>query len=125
MQLKAQNLDDYKWKNRIVLIISTDENSEDLIEQNKLLETDKEGLKERRLLLINVLPTKYKLHAHKWESGSKLYDLYNAKKASFKIILIGLDGGVKLEQMTPLKKQGLFDIIDTMPMRRAELRDKN
>ena len=38
------------------------------------------------------------------------------------MILIGLDGGIKLEQTTILKKKELFRIIDSMPMRMEELR---
>ena len=41
----------------------------------------------------------------------------------FEVILIGLDGGIKLRQDQTLLKQDLFRIIDAMPMRRNEIRN--
>jgi len=38
--------------------------------------------------------------------------------------LIGLDGGVKLKETEVLKKEDLFSIIDSMPMRLREIRQK-
>ena len=45
---------------------------------------------------------------------------------NFEVILIGLDGGIKLQQTEILIKKDLFRIIDTMFMRRNEIiRNKN
>ena len=43
---------------------------------------------------------------------------------SFRIVLIGKDGGVKLDQAKGISIQEVFDLIDTMPMRQAEIRKK-
>ena len=42
----------------------------------------------------------------------------------FEIILIGLDGGIKLRQGQILTQQALFNRIDSMPMRSSELRNR-
>ena len=52
-----------------------------------------------------------------------LWDRYNQRGDSFRLILIGLDGGVKLNQRTIINRKTLFSIIDSMPMRRSELRN--
>ena len=41
----------------------------------------------------------------------------------FKLVLVGKDGGVKLEQDAVLAPEELFAVIDRMPMRRNEMRD--
>ena len=41
------------------------------------------------------------------------------------MVLIGLDGGVKLEKQEVLSMKELFSIIDAMPMRANELRNQN
>ena len=43
---------------------------------------------------------------------------------SFSIVLIGKDGGEKLRRTTPLSPEELFAIVDAMPMRRAEMRER-
>ena len=47
---------------------------------------------------------------------------YKAEKSDFRVILIGLDGGEKLEQTEVLSAEKLFNTIDSMPMRQAEIR---
>ncbi|MEM9823617.1 MAG: DUF4174 domain-containing protein [Bacteroidota bacterium] len=47
---------------------------------------------------------------------------YHQSKAPFEVLLLGLDGGVKLQQPEVLSCTELFAIIDRMPMRRQELR---
>ncbi|WP_411893350.1 DUF4174 domain-containing protein [Winogradskyella sp. A2] len=121
----SQNLKDYKWKNRIVLIISNTEDSKIFKKQINALEKDLLELVERKIVLFKILPSKYQLNSQKWKPSKNLYSTYNTRNEAFKIILIGLDGGIKLNQNTFKTKSELFALIDGMPMRSAELRDKN
>jgi hypothetical protein len=41
---------------------------------------------------------------------------------SFAVVLIGKDGGVKRKDSKPIDPKVLFETIDTMPMRRQEMR---
>jgi hypothetical protein len=43
---------------------------------------------------------------------------------SFSVVIIGKDGGEKLRRTTPLSSEELFAIVDAMPMRRAEMRER-
>jgi hypothetical protein len=43
---------------------------------------------------------------------------------TFSVVLIGKDGGEKLRRTTPLSPEELFAIVDAMPMRRAEIRER-
>lgn len=42
----------------------------------------------------------------------------------FSVVLIGKDGGEKLRRATPLLPSELFAIVDAMPMRQAEMKDR-
>jgi hypothetical protein len=44
--------------------------------------------------------------------------------AAFSVVLIGKDGGEKLRQGTPLAPAELFALVDAMPMRQAEMRER-
>jgi hypothetical protein len=43
---------------------------------------------------------------------------------AFSVVLIGKDGGEKLRRSTPLSPDELFALVDAMPMRRAERRER-
>ncbi|MEO0728414.1 MAG: DUF4174 domain-containing protein, partial [Bacteroidota bacterium] len=57
-------------------------------------------------------------------NSSTLYEQFNTAQAPFQVFLLGLDGGVKLRQQAPVSREDIFDLIDTMPIRRAEMRRK-
>ena len=123
LSMYSQELQDYKWKNRIILIISSSEKSEIFNKQINALEEDHTALEERKLILFKILPSKFKINLEEWKQDSNLYDAYNPDKEDFKIILIGLDGGIKLNKDSFKSRSELFALIDGMPMRQAELRN--
>jgi hypothetical protein len=126
MTLTAQNLSEYQWKNRVMLIITNDIDSKIYTSQIQEFSTNGEDFKERKLIVYTVLPKKHKLENSKendWVTDSELYSNYNPSNKTFQVVLIGLDGRVKLQQNTVLTTTKLFSTIDSMPMRRAEVRD--
>ena len=125
--MRSQQVTHLQWENRLVLIL-TESPEMDLVDrQVGLLKEDLKALKERKLLLIHAIPGKQRLLLPKksaWKD-SGLYRDKSGSKESFEVLLIGLDGGVKLRQNTLLGSKKLFDLIDSMPMRQAEMRRKN
>ncbi|MBD0405038.1 DUF4174 domain-containing protein [Flammeovirga sp. EKP202] len=43
----------------------------------------------------------------------------------FEVILIGLDGSIKLKQADIMTHKDLYQLIDSMPMRKKELEENN
>ncbi|WP_282041546.1 DUF4174 domain-containing protein [Winogradskyella flava] len=123
----SQELEKYKWSNRILLVVSKTEtfNKAELQIKNLLLKPKE--LSERKLLIYRIHPNIYRIENSNdsdWIINSKLYKTYNAKDDEFKIVLIGLDGGIKLSQNDVLSTEALFSKIDSMPMRASELKNK-
>ena len=58
------------------------------------------------------------------ESAEMLRRRFEIEKDSFVVILIGKDGGVKMVREDRLSLQEVFDRIDSMPMRRQEMRER-
>ena len=84
-------------------------------------------MEERKLIVYQLTPEKYKTGMSEnpdWQFSGELFKKYKSAKTNFEIILIGLDGGIKLRQQELLTTRDLFAIIDGMPMRRAEMRNK-
>ena len=123
MSLNAQDLSKHQWKDRLVLIIAKEKN-EKFQQQLTELQKDQKGLKERKLVVYQILPTKYRtgFKEENWQQSSELYHKYKAKKSDFRVILIGLDSQKKLDQTEILSAEKLLNTIDNMPMRQAEMR---
>ncbi|MFD1315410.1 DUF4174 domain-containing protein [Namhaeicola litoreus] len=124
----SQNLNNYLWKNRVLLIISQDTNSGEFKEQMTILKANKDDLEERKLVVLSVLPQAFSLGLDElstWEKGNEVFSRYNPKEESFKVLLIGLDGGVKISQNKPMMMDTLKQTIDRMPMRKSEIENRN
>lgn len=123
MNLNAQDLSKHQWKDRLILIVAEEKN-EKFQQQLTELQKHQQGLNERKLVIYQILPDTYStsFKAENWQQSSELYNKYKAEKSDFRVILIGLDGGEKLEQTEVLSAEKLFNTIDSMPMRQAEIR---
>lgn len=125
LSTNAQELDAHRWENRVLLVITENDNDPTLSKQLKELNSDIEGLKERKLIIYQVFPAYYKSgfanNAKVIKSDESLFKKYNTSSDQFKVVLIGLDDSVKYEKSGLLKNTALFSIIDGMPMRKAEL----
>jgi hypothetical protein len=121
--MHGQYFEDYTWKNRLILILSNNPNSDVLNDQLRILKSDKLGLTERKLKIFRIHP--YDIDSlEKQEDvivSERIYNHFIDKNETFQIILIGLDGGVKLRQNKILSRQELYTLIDSMPMRQAEM----
>jgi hypothetical protein len=107
----------YRWKNRLVLVFAPAGTSPERTEQRRLLQARQLDADERDLLVLDVLPDS--------PGAAALRQRFNVKPQEFRVLLIGKDGGEKLRREKPVPPQELFDLIDSMPMRQGEMREKN
>lgn len=118
--LFAQPLDQYRWKNRILLVFAPDPQDQQLRDQLSLLQPSRAGLMERDLKVIVVNP---KSDTNITAADAKhLSQVYKVEKDTFRVVLIGKDGTEKLRTSQPISPAELFRIIDAMPMRQSELK---
>ena len=119
----SQALSEFQWENRLIVIFTETEDSEKYQHQMETLQNDEKGLTERKLKVIHSIPGKHQIvfpQKSAWQN-SKLFQKKESK-ADFEVILIGLDGGVKLRQTEAVELKKLYSLIDSMPMRQAEMR---
>ena len=121
----GQSLDHFLWKNRLLIINTPDLKDPNFEKQLKVFESQQEALKERKLLIIYIQGDRF-LTANtsdkQWKRISSKSDLERFQQDSFTAYLIGLDGEVKMKSTDIIKAKRIFDKIDSMPMRRAEMR---
>ena len=118
---------DYTWENRLLIILTDDINGLDYRNQLKELEKHNSGIMERKLLVFSASPKEYKKGISsdsEWEQSGKLYKKYKKFDSPLEVILIGLDGGVKARKREVFNTKSLFALIDGMPMRRSEMKNK-
>lgn len=121
---KGQELDTYRWKNRIVLLIANQPDLDTYARQIKELHSDPDGIKERRLIIFRIEPDRYSqsLENNHWQKRDKHFQAHPASNDKFEFVLIGLDGGIKTRRSTLVSNADLFTLIDGMPMRQQEMR---
>ena len=107
-ELQGIELNQYLWKNRIILTFAEDEHP-DLI---KL----KVEMKENNCEILN----RDLLHFH-FSNDGKIGNHTTTNDQSFRILLIGKDGGIKYESKRSVSLIQLFELIDSMPMRQDEM----
>lgn len=122
----SQEFKKHQWKNRLVVVVTNDVKSKEYIDQINIFKKELSALEDRKIIVYTILPKKHTsgLLNKEWISSTKVYNRLNKKKESFKFFLIGLDGGIKLNQSSVLTKDKLFTLIDGMLMRRQELKNK-
>ena len=108
-ELQGIELNRYLWKNRIILTFADDQDHPDLI---KL----KAEMKENNCEILN----RDLLHFH-FSNYGKTGNQTTKNDQSFRILLIGKDGGIKYESNQYVSLIQLFKLIDSMPMRQDEM----
>ena len=128
MNLNGQNLKKHKWRNRVLIVKTSDIKSKKYQEQLNEFKNSIEELIDRKFILYQITGDDFVLLDYKnnelnnsGKISRKLTDTILNEKENFEVILIGLDGGIKLQQTEILMKEDLFNITDSMTMRRNEL----
>lgn len=131
-ELLAQKkiLQPYKWNNRIVILTNK---PHDQVRSEKLSKTIlnyKQELIERKIIFFEVVEHKFRTFKYsnnnyapsKWKESPILYKAFDDKNK--RVFLVGLDGGIKYKS-EKLNLIEIIKLIDTMPMRRSEIKFKN
>ena len=100
------------WKKRVVVVLASSENDPHLKSQQAIAAKASAEFLERDLILISEI------------AEGPLHQKYGVPSRQFQVLLIGKDGHTAANWSTPITSAELFSIIDVMPMRRDEIRQK-
>jgi NADH dehydrogenase [ubiquinone] 1 alpha subcomplex assembly factor 1 len=121
------DLGDYIWKNRLLLIFSPSESHPDYKAQKRELEEQIAEVEDRDLIVFTML--------EEGESGigkssksdtaaESLRNQFGIEPGQLTVILVGKDGGEKLRSTGRVPTEDIFSLIDSMPMRQAEMKER-
>lgn len=122
ISMYSQDLSDYRWKNRILLLCDSGEMLKKSTEQIELFKAYQKEMEERDLIFLIFDGKVTRDREFKILSQNSEPDNITPSEGVF---LIGKDGGVKWESEFFAEPSAIFEIIDSMPMRRSEMRRKN
>jgi len=120
------DLDKYRWKNRPVLIFAASSKDSSYLKQKSEFEGMSDELEDRDIIVIELLESgksmtpEVSITDEQQSFLRKQFDVVD----DFIFILIGKDGTVKLKTGQPVLSDDLFELIDSMPMRKEEIRRK-
>ncbi|SNB54171.1 protein of unknown function [Marinobacter sp. es.042] len=112
-------LDDYQWKNRLILVHATSENSSEI----ETLRSARAEIDDRDIVwFVNTgsdVVSNQKAVSSSLESDIKA--VLDESRSYGRVLLIGKDGGIKSRESS-LDLDAIFRRIDGMPMRIREMR---
>lgn len=120
-----EDLADYQWKSRIILLKESHLESDWLQAQIKRLQSEIDELNERQLLVFIISDTSvYDIEQNEIDlSAERITNQYGL--SSFQgLVLIGKDGSAKLKEAFVVNPKTIFELIDSMPMRQAEIKNR-
>ncbi len=125
--LFSQDLKNHRWEDRVILIFGDTPTHPTVQTQVNALNAKPAELIDRNLLIYQIYqqegqrPKGKRLATNELKAFRKKF---NIEAGTFAVLLIGKDGGVKMKKTTAVDPQLIFDLIDSMPMRQAEMRRK-
>jgi hypothetical protein len=122
------DLNQFQWKNRLLFIFAPDKGDAFFQVLQSEISTHPYEISERDLVVFKIFengPSYQEDIQIDHRTAAAIRTKFAAPLGNFTCILVGKDGGVKLRQNSQVKLEQVFDLIDAMPMRREEMRQKS
>jgi hypothetical protein len=118
----------FQWKNRLLFLFAPDSNDRSFQRLQSEIMAQKAEVEDRDLVVFEVLergPSRMNTIHLEQETVDSIRKRFAMRRSTFRVILIGKDGGMKLKRDSQASLEEIFDLIDSMPMRKNEMRQKN
>ena len=112
-------LTSYKDRDRVLLVFAPTDKDPAYVEQSKLWQGEKAGFDDRQLVVVPVLADARKAAG---DAPAALAKRFAVDAKAFMVVLLGKDGHDVYRTPKPVKASALYEVIDAMPMRRAEMK---
>lgn len=123
----SMDLTPFEWKNRLLIIFAPDSRHPYLKQIQSEISTRNDEVEDRDLVIFEVLekdPSQMNGSPLSQPDADALRERFKIPHNTYALILVGKDGGVKLKRSEPVLIGDIFELIDSMPMRRNEMRQK-
>lgn len=130
----APEANPFTGSTRLVLVFATSEAMAEFLDIREQIDARSVELSDRDMIVIAALADDDRvqlLHSAGREVANRtvprapdLRSRYGVSRDSFALLLVGKDGGVKLTRNEPIALDEIFALVDSMPTRRREMRER-
>ena len=123
----SMDLSQFKWKNRLLFLFGEDASDPLFKNLQSQIVAQKAEVDDRDLIVFEV-PAKglgrMNTSILDRKEADSIRNHFAITGDEFSLILVGKDGGIKLKRMDQVDLREVFELIDSMPMRQNEMRQK-
>ena len=122
------DLSQFQWKNRLLFLFAPNRSHPLFDVLQKSIATQQAEVADRDLVIFEILESgTSRLDTSDLgpQVAQSLRDKFDVSPGRFVLILVGKDGSVKLNRQEQTRLGDIFALIDAMPMRMEELRQKS
>jgi len=123
----AFTLPQYQWKNRVLVVSAPTEDNKNLREQQNEMALAPEEFADRDMVLVTLLDNAVSTAEGRelaTEEAAMTRKALGIRPESFALRLIGKDGSIKFSSETATSMMEIYSLIDSMPMRKIEITDR-
>lgn len=124
----SMDLTKFQWKNRLLFLFAEDANDQFFKNLQRQIMAQKAEVDDRDLIVFELPakgPARMGATPLDQPQADSIRDHFDIPGNAFSLILVGKDGGIKLKRSDPVDLSAVFGLIDSMPMRQNEMRQKN
>lgn len=118
----------FQWKNRLLFLFAPDVNHPSYEKLCNEIAKQAGEVQDRDLVIVEILAqgaSQIDTEPIDQQTAASIRDQFAVSPQAFTVILLGKDGGVKLKRDDHVNLAAVFELIDSMPMRQNEMRQKN
>jgi hypothetical protein len=122
------DLSQFQWKNRLLFLFAPNGNHPLFKNLQSQIMAQKAEVEDRDLVVFEVLAqdsSRMNTTSLDRQQADSIRDHFAVPRNIFSLILVGKDGGIKLKRNDQVDLGAVFELIDSMPMRQDEMRQKN
>jgi hypothetical protein len=123
----VMDIDQFKWKNRLLFLFAPERNDPLFRDLKAEISFRKNEVDDRDLVVFEIFesgPSTMNTTQMDPQTAASLRKHFDLTQQTFALILLGKDGGIKLKRNDRVKLEEIFSLIDSMPMRKDEMRQK-
>ena len=123
----SMDLTQFQWKNRLLFLFAPQRSDRFFSNLLNDISVNRYEVEDRDLVVFEILesePSSINGSSLDVQSAAAARNKFDTPAGRFTVILVGKDGGVKLRRHTEVKLSDIFALIDSMPMRQQEMRQK-
>ena len=124
----SMDLTQFKWKNRLFFLFAEDANDPFFKNLQSQIMDQKDEVAERDLIVFEVPaqgPARMNTSPLDRMEADSIRNHFAIPSDEYSLILVGKDGGIKLKRKDQVDLKEVFELIDSMPMRQNEMRQKS